>query len=330
MLSERKIRKVFGLLGNISDRVDPRSWKAFAIAALVVLCATLMREAFGLLGATLYFSTYFPAVLLIALVAGWYAATFGLVASIIVVYWAFIPPRYGFVPITFSLAVNFLLFAVSAGLVIWLADAYRRAMRSMMEQDRERDLLLRELDHRSRNMLTVIESIVRSTVGPHYKLADTVMGRIRALTIGNELVIHSGFRSVGLTEVFENGLKPYDRSKWTLKGEDVELTPDTARVAALLVHELATNCAKHGAFKGEGGTLNVTWTKQNGSLDLRWEETTTHSVKQPEEYGFGTRLVTRSLRRLDGSIEPDFRADGLRCRIKFALTPHRALRGAGR
>ena len=319
MLSERKFRNSFGWLGSISDRVHPFSWQAFAIATLVVLGATLLREAFGLFGATLFFATYYPAVFVIALLAGPYASTFGLVASAVIVYWAFVPPRFGFTPLTLSQAINLLLFAASAGLVIWLADAYRRAMRFLMQQNRERDLLLRELDHRSRNMLTIIESIVRSTVSPHHRLADTVMGRIRALAVGNELVIHAGLKPVGLTAVFESGLKPYDRSKWTLMGEDVELTPDTARIAALLVHELATNAAKHGAFRGEGGTLNVTWAKQDGALDLRWEETTTHPVEQPKEYGFGTQLLTRSLRQLNGTVEPDFRVDGLRYRIKFAL-----------
>jgi len=316
MLSMRKISEAYEGLGSMSDRVQPISWQAFALAVLGVLCAALLREAFGLLGATLNFATFYPAIFIIALVAGPLAATLGLVLSILVVYWR---SRYGFASLNATTAVNLVLFAFSAGLVVWLADAYRRAIRTMMRQNRERDLLLRELDHRGRNMLTIIESIVRSTASPHYLLADAIMGRIRALSIANELVIHSGLKPIGLTAVLENGLKPYDRTKWAVTGEDIELPPEAARVTALMVHELATNAAKYGAFKGNGGKLQVTWTKHGDEVDLRWEEATAHPVAPPTEYGFGTRLVMRSLGRLGGSIESDFRSEGLRCRIKFAL-----------
>jgi two-component sensor histidine kinase len=314
---ERKIRAALGWLGGISDRIRPLSLQAFGVAVLLVAGATLLRQGFGLFGATLSFATYYPAVFLIAVVAGPYAAAFGILISIIVVYWAFIPPFYGFTPLSATIAINLALFAFSAGLVVWLADAYRRAMRFLMRQDRERDLLLHELDHRSRNMLTVIESIVRSTAGSDARLADAMMGRIRALSLGNEMVIHSGLKPVGLTAVLENGLKPYARTKWSLQGEDVELAPDAARATALIVHELATNAAKYGAFKGDGGTLKVTWAEQDDELDLLWEEATTHPIEPPQTYGFGTRLVTRSLRPLAGSIEPEFRAEGLSCRIRF-------------
>jgi two-component sensor histidine kinase len=319
MLSERKVRQSFGWLGRISDRLPPLSLSAFAFALLLTACATVLREGFGLFGSTLYFAAYYPTVLVIALVAGAPAAAFGIAVSVVVAYWAFIPPRYGFAPVSLENAANVFLFVVSAGLIVWVAEAYRRAMRAMTAQERERELLIRELEHRSRNMLTIIESIIRSSAGPNSTLADAMIGRIHALSIGNEIVIHSRLKPVPFRAVLENGLRPYDQSRWSLHGEEIELPGDAARVTALIVHELATNAAKYGGLKDDGGTLSVTWTKRDDEVDVSWTETTQHPVAEPTAYGFGTKLVRRCLKRLDGTLEPNFKPEGLVCRIRFKL-----------
>jgi K+-sensing histidine kinase KdpD len=109
-------------------RLKPWSFSAFLIALTVLAAAILVRMAFGLLGATFYYATFLPAVLLASLVAGVPAGACAALLAIPIVWWAFLPPMFEFSPLTSADYNDFAMFLLGSSLLIWFAQLCREAL----------------------------------------------------------------------------------------------------------------------------------------------------------------------------------------------------------
>ncbi len=189
----------------------------------------------------------------------------------------------------------------------------------------ERQILLtREVDHRAKNALALVQSIVRLTkadgVDPY---VEAVEGRIRALARAHTLLAQSRWEGADLATLVDEELAPYRTGadgRILASGPDVSLDPRTAQTIALALHELATNAAKHGALSAIDGSVRLEWQLKPGALALRWSERGGPPVHAPARHGFGVKVITSSIEaQLDGEAQFDWRGDGILCALTI---PH--------
>lgn len=182
----------------------------------------------------------------------------------------------------------------------------------------ERQILLaREVDHRAKNLLTVVQSVLRLTKAPDYaSFLAAAEGRIDALARAHTLLASSRWAGIELHALVSAELAPFreedGHSRIATDGPDLLLLPDAAQVVAIVVHELATNAAKYGALSTAGGRLDVTWRRQGDEVVLRWRERDGPQVETPSHSGFGSMILQASVtQQLDGSVRLDWSPDGL-------------------
>ncbi len=194
------------------------------------------------------------------------------------------------------------------------------------EAERRQDLLTREIDHRARNALAIVQAIVR--LGRTETIDDYVAGvegRIRALALSHELLSQSRWQGADIARLVEEEFAPYqggDNPRAQGCGPTVILSPDKAQSVALLLHELATNAAKYGALSVPSGHVELGWHLRDGQLGLVWTETGGPSVAQPKTKGFGTRIIESSLDHQRGDVAHfEWLPEGLRCAITLSITP---------
>ncbi|HEY2358529.1 MAG TPA: PAS domain S-box protein [Phenylobacterium sp.] len=195
----------------------------------------------------------------------------------------------------------------------------------------EQNLLLGEMQHRVRNLATVLDGLARMSQ-PHDEPAveafvAAFLGRVRALLSTGELVVSSSTREADLRQVLENVLQPFvDPSKAspiTIGGPPLQLSENTSAALALATHELATNALKYGALKSASGKVAVTWSVQPDTggdrVRLEWKETGgAPPSSNPRRQGFGSRVIRAAVsREREGKTDIAFDPEGLRCRFEF-------------
>ena len=185
-------------------------------------------------------------------------------------------------------------------------------------------LLAEEVDHRARNVVAVIQSIMRLTRAD--KIEDylgVVDGRIRALSNAHKLLSRSRWEGADLGTLVEEEFAPYrseDTEKVSTEGPAILLQPSTAQTLALALHELATNAAKYGALSVRPGRLSLTWQLQPGGIVLNWREFGGPHVTQPRSTGYGTRVVHAGIEhQLGGKVSFAWEPDGLQCAMVIPL-----------
>jgi two-component sensor histidine kinase len=300
----------------VSDR-PPFSTRSLILAASCFVVALLFQLAFRALGGSLLFATYFPAVLVAALIAGLPAGIFVCVMSVVIVWWAFIPPTFSFAVIGIENAINIAIYVFSSTCILFVTESYRRALKRMREHERERELVTKELEHRSKNTYAVIDVIVRKSLEHDPSSADVISGRIRAVKFANDIINQSSTHTVLFRTLLVHEFVPYGEGRVEIEGPDIELSADTARHLALVFHELVTNAAKYGALSQSSGRVRVTWQVEGPMVNLQWSEEGGPPVTPPSKTGFGSKVVTQSLRALSGTLAPVFDSDGLRCSMTF-------------
>jgi two-component sensor histidine kinase len=178
-----------------------------------------------------------------------------------------------------------------------LVNLVRSAIRSRQRQYEARAtleryvLLARELQHRTKNLLAVIQSIASASL-PSGPARDTYFGRLQALAVAQDLVME-GNGGASMTQLVERALKSFG-ARVVFRGPDIYLSAITAQGFALILHELATNAVKHGALGVHGGTVTVEWHQKTGAPDLLffcWRETGGPPPTGARRTGFGTKLL---------------------------------------
>jgi PAS domain S-box-containing protein len=182
--------------------------------------------------------------------------------------------------------------------------------------EEQRKLVTEEALHRTRNAFALVQSIAHSTltIGPQQ---ERLTERIQALAEGYTLSL-TGTDSADLRAVIEAELKPFDLGRVSLYGDRVTLPPECVMGMGLVVHELASNAAKHGGLSVSTGRIIIQWTEEDGTLRLTWSETGGPPVREPESLGFGSKLIRSALGRR-GTVTEDFWPEGLVAKITLDL-----------
>jgi two-component sensor histidine kinase len=194
------------------------------------------------------------------------------------------------------------------------------------ELDEQREVIAHELDHRVRNVLSVVSSLVslsaRSATSVE-ELAHSLHERLRALAATQTLLWGGERKNVDLSALLQAELAHFSDSQGAnvvIKGEPVALSPAAVQPLALAVHELATNSAKYGALSDPRGRVIVTCEgirkEDEPMLAIEWRETGGPPVKPPSRRGFGTTLIEGMVKRtFQADVSVDYRPEGLVCRL---------------
>ncbi len=202
------------------------------------------------------------------------------------------------------------------------------------EERRSREqlvLLLRELTHRSKNLMAVIQAIARQSarhVDSTEEFLDRFGARLAALSRAHDVLVSEDWQSAEMGEIVRQQIDFIDealRQRISIGGPPVRLTPDMAQSLALAVHELATNAHKHGALAREEGRVVIDWSIASGQPDpaitFRWRERGV-AADDGGRSGFGRVMLERLLpQSLDGDAAFRLSADGLDYEIRFPLPP---------
>ena len=198
----------------------------------------------------------------------------------------------------------------------------------------ERQLLLaREVDHRARNALAVVQAIVRLTREPSQQdYIRAVEGRIQALAKAHTLLSETRWHGADVAHLVAEELAPYfsaDGSRVKIEGPSVVLPPEKAQNLALALHELATNSAKYGCLSVAAGQLTVNWVSKDGILTLCWQEMGGPEVTRPARQGFGTKIMNASIKHQGGgNVAFEWLPSGLRCRLHLSISNNDSLAAA--
>src|SRR5262245_22119239 len=162
-------------------------------------------------------------------------------------------------------------------------------------------LLAREVDHRAKNAMAIVQSIVKLTKAENIAdYAAVIEGRIKALSRAHAILSDSRWEGAELSKLVEEELAPFRSAhadRLRVAGPKIMLDPTTAQTLALALHELATNAAKYGALSRISGSLEMTWEVRPSAIEIYWRETGGPPATVPEKTGFGTRIITSSIER---------------------------------
>jgi two-component sensor histidine kinase len=205
----------------------------------------------------------------------------------------------------------------------------QEALRELAASREQERLLMAEVDHRSKNLLALVQSLLRQTArtAPTKEaLEESLAGRLRALATAHALPAADERGVADLRTLLEREVQPFAQAgRIDLDGEPVTVPAGVAVTLGMVVHELATNAAKHGALSAESGRVEISWGVQEGetpSLWMRWVESGGPPVQPPSTKGFGTTLLERSLvYDLDGTLELEFPPQGARAWFTLPLEP---------
>jgi len=201
--------------------------------------------------------------------------------------------------------------------------------------EEHRALLLRELDHRVKNTLAIVQSVAAQTLrqaNAPAALRETFDARLRALARSHDMLARGGWQGASLREVVERTLEAYAADggeaagRVSAEGPPVRLAPNATVTLNPALHELATNAAKYGALSASGGCVEVAWTLERAEsgapplLAIVWRERGGPPVRPPQHRGFGSRLLEQGLaRESGGEVRLDFVPTGVECRIRLPL-----------
>jgi len=215
------------------------------------------------------------------------------------------------------------LLLILARLVTQQAAEDRAALAWFEEQASIRNSLTRELNHRVKNTLANVLSIVALTRRRTTSIDEFVsglIGRIRALSATHDLLTQSEWGTTPIRAVISAELAPYAQGAdgaVVLRGPHVELAPNDALSLGLAIHELATNASKYGALSLPGGSVQVAWSMLTDKLArIDWAERNGPPVAADRRRGFGTELIEKIVaHELRNPVDLRFEPDGVRCTL---------------
>ena len=196
------------------------------------------------------------------------------------------------------------------GVVITFID-----VTTIAEAEKQQRVLIAELNHRVKNMLAVVISMVNQTARRQSttdEFSKSLIGRLYAMSRAYGVLSRENWNDVALEELLRLELAPFGLDQISLSGPDVRLKPQQGLTMWMVIHELATNAAKYGGLSQPSGHLQVDWTLDNRNFRLHWQETGGPPVHEPTKIGFGLTLVKGEISyRLSGKIETRFMVEGL-------------------
>lgn len=189
----------------------------------------------------------------------------------------------------------------------------RNHLKELEQRSNQQRLMTRELAHRVKNTIAVLQSIVTQTMRSHPEAAEvqqTIIQRFGALARAHDILIGTEFAAADFRELVRTTLSVHP-GVFELDGPDIRLSPQASLSFALVLHELATNSLKYGALRG-GGRVRLQWMISDDTsplFKLTWKETGGPPAKTPAKFGFGTRLIKSTLSGL-GKVELEYGLQG--------------------
>jgi two-component sensor histidine kinase len=198
----------------------------------------------------------------------------------------------------------------------------------LSQSAREQNLLARELGHRVKNVLSVVQAITLLTTTRGRSARDfqeAVVGRIQALATAESLIFEDHGDVVDMRRIAHDILAPHDAGRpgaITMEGEPIDLPARKSRMLGLVIHELATNAAKYGALSSRNGKVRLGWQcEPSGKVTLSWTELDGPPVLPPGHKGFGSRLLEEVIKHeLKGNAAISYPPAGLQYQLSFVKT----------
>jgi PAS domain S-box-containing protein len=215
----------------------------------------------------------------------------------------------------------------TTGRAVRLKGLTRDITRRKHAEERQ-DLLSAELDHRVKNVLARVAAIVRQTYrrsGTMDEFVSALDGRIQSIGAAHALLSQNHWSGVGLTDLLRQQLAPYVTETNThIGGPDVMLTAAQTQAVAMVIHELVTNAAKHGALSSPDGRVSVSWDRTGADtaamLTITWRELGSPPIAAPVPAGYGSSLIHDLIpHELGGTVNLVFLSDGACCKIEIPL-----------
>jgi len=195
----------------------------------------------------------------------------------------------------------------------------------LVRAEAQRALLMNELNHRVKNTLSAVQSIVARGLpelpanAAYRRAAES---RLLALSSAHNILSNQNWESASLDDIARTVISPYGaRDRVRIEGADVILSPRIAIPFAMVLNELATNAVKYGALSVPGGILSVNWTlDKDDRLRLEWRETGGPPTQQPAATGYGTKFIERAVtNELKGTVTAAYPREGFTCTIEIPV-----------
>jgi two-component sensor histidine kinase/integral membrane sensor domain MASE1 len=298
-----------GLASHYTVASSPETWITFSPSALVLpfllWLTARCRPSFGIAGAFVA-----SAAVLLAVTFG--AGRFG----------------DGSVLITERIRGAYAAMTVVTLCTLTLTALFSERRRNQAEIERAAEhqrMLVSELDHRVKNVLATVSAVASRTLTASLSAAEfaaKLAGRIKSMAATHELISRREWNAISVRELVQRELAPYTARKNTdLRGPDLTLSPDAGQALSMVLHELATNAAKHGALSTDKGRVSVRWNRARDALRIVWLECGGPAVHPPREHGYGTDVIRNLVPyELAGTVDLVFASEGLRCVINIPVS----------
>ncbi len=208
---------------------------------------------------------------------------------------------------------------------IWslLNAAERRVLMNTL--NRQQNLMIHELNHRVRNILSLVKSVSRQARrynDPQGADTEALEARIQALAAAHDLTSASNSTALNIKDMITSELKPFNiGTQYRIIGDDYFVRAETVPIFSLIIHELVTNAVKHGALSEENGHIEVSLSDTSDGLQIIWQELNGPTVTKPEYMGFGSILIEEAVPyELDGTANLIFDETGVRAEITLPST----------
>ena len=306
---------------RLANAASDKPYLAYGIAIIAIVVAALARLALkGHILSGTPFITFFPAVVITTFFCGLWPGVMALALSAVASWYLFLPPIYTFTTDDDAL-VALATFVFLAGIDVTIVALLNATVAKILEQEKAASLLVHELQHRTNNLLTVVQSIAQRSLSADRSLAEgkeLFEARLRALAKAHHRLTNSNAEAVDLEEIVRSELEPFS-SRIIIQGAPILLRYEETQRFSLAIHELATNAVKHGALSVPSGKIQIAWTLtkmgNQPALKFNWKETGGPSPAPPTRQGFGSVLLSSTF----PGIGLDYASDGFSCEFETEL-----------
>jgi two-component sensor histidine kinase len=298
---------------------------AYGIALLAVIIATLLRFPIaGPLAGAGPFTTYSLAIIISALVCGFWPAILAVLLSVVTGWYLFLLPAFSFA-LSERAAWTLGMFALVAAINVVLVSGL---VGGLLIHDERQRFLIRELKHRSQNLFAVIQTITSrslvegQTIG---EAREVLNGRLAALASAYTALAESSFSGASLHQMLAQELSAFPK-QIRITGKDILLNTPAAQNFALIIHELATNAIKYGALSCPEGQVhvdcNVVGANGSGQFRFVWRESGGPPVRPPTRKGFGSAILFEIAKSFapTANVQANHAPDGLVYEIQVPLS----------
>jgi two-component sensor histidine kinase len=295
---------------------------SIGFAILCLALATLGRWGLAQIRPDVFFTPYFPAVVITTVFGGVRIGILTAIASGALG----VGINFGETEADSVRIALLAIFWAVCGVAIWGVEHYRSIARHeqeiskrLIEEEQYRKLVVDELQHRLKNKVSTTHAVLHQVLHDQPQVWATIDHRLRALSATDDLIAKVDGRGCDIRDLLHSELGPYGHVRFTLNGDALFLPDKLAVSLALMFHELATNAGKYGAFSSARGFLQVSWTVDGDRLNIVWDEAEGPPVETIGKPGFGTKLLNSALLAFNGKTEIRFLKTGIHCTMQCRI-----------